>query len=91
MIVPQTVDDFPRTAENDIRKLHVVGTAGISARLGLRGGITTQDQPTRLVLAAPRSYRIRGELIRLPHVVGVASRPLYSTATARPEQVASAA
>ena len=77
--------------ENDIRKLHVIGTAGVTARLGLRGTDATQDQPTRLVLAAPRTYRIRGELIKLPHVPGVASRLLWSTATVRREHVAAAA
>ena len=67
--------------ENDIRKLHVVGTAGVNGRLGRHG----------IVLAAPRTYRVRGELITLPHVPGVASRLLWSTATVRPEHVASAA
>lgn len=79
------------TVENDIHKLHVIGTAGVFARLGLRGTDATQGQPTRLVLAAPRTYRIRGELIKLPHVIGVARRPLWSTATVQPEQVAAAA
>ena len=77
--------------ENDIRKLHVVGTAGVAARLGLRGTDATRDQPSRFVLAAPRTYRIRGELITLPHVIGVANRPLRSTATMKPEQIAPAA
>ena len=76
---------------NDISTLHVVGTAGIAARLGVRGLVGPQGERIRLVLAAPRTYRIRGELIRLPHVTGVIRRPLHSTATARPEQVASAA
>ena len=48
-------------------------------------------QPTRLVLAAPRTYRIRGELIKLAHVPGVASRLLWSTASVRREHVAPAA
>jgi hypothetical protein len=48
-------------------------------------------RPTRLVLAAPRTYRIRGELIKLPHVPGVASRLLWSTASVRREHVAPAA
>ena len=77
------------TVENDIRKLHVVGTAGVVARLGLRS--TDAAQPIRLVLAASRTYRVRGELITLPHVVGVANRPLRSTATVRTEEVAPAA
>ena len=77
--------------ENDIRKLHVVGTAGVNARLGLQGTDATQGRPARFVLAAPRSYRIRGELIKLPHVPGVASRVLWSTATVRPERIAPAA
>ena len=57
------------SVENDVRKLHVVGTAGVAARLRGRG------EPARLVLAAPRTYRIRGELVSLPRVVGVARRP----------------
>jgi hypothetical protein len=70
--------------ENDIRKLHVPGTAGVAARLGLHGTDATQGQSTRFVLAAPRTYRIRGELVTLPRVIGVANRPLRSTATVRP-------
>ena len=70
--------------ENDIRPLRVVGTAGVFARLGL-------GPQTRFVLAAPRRYRVRGELITLPKVIGAAHRPLFSTATTRSEQVAAAA
>ena len=59
--------------ENDIAKLHVTGTSGVRAHLGIRGA-------SRLVLAAPRTYRVRGELVTLPQVIGVARRPLRSTA-----------
>jgi hypothetical protein len=77
--------------ENDIRKLRVAGTAGVAARLGLHGADATQGQPTRFVLAASRTYRIRGELVTLPRVIGVANRPLRSMATVLPGQVAPAA
>ena len=75
--------------ENDIRKLRVIGTAGVAARLGLRA--TDPARPIRLVPAASRTHRVRGELVTLPHVVGVANRPLRSTATVHAEQVAPAA
>ena len=77
--------------ENDIRKLHVIGTAGVTARLGRRGTDAPQGPSPRLVLAAPRTYRIRGELIKLPHVTGVSTRVLWSTVTVRPERVTPAA
>ena len=77
--------------EKDIRALKVVGTAGVAARLGVGRGVPADAEPVRFVLAAPRRYRIRGELVTLPQVVGVARRPLHSTSTTRPEQVAEAA
>ena len=51
-------------------------------------------RPIRLVpewCPRRRTYRIRGELIKLPHVPGVASRLLRSTASVRREHVAPAA
>lgn len=68
-------------AEN--RLPHVIGTTGVAA--------PAPGRPVRVVLAAPRTYRIRGELVTLPRMPGVAARVLVSRATVRPEQVAEAA
>ena len=79
------------TVEDDIRRLHVIGVTGVAARLGVRRTEAVPSPPNRLVLVAPRAHGVGGEFIKLPHVIGVAHRPLWSTAAARPEEIASAA
>jgi hypothetical protein len=64
------------TVQDAIHDLHVVGV---------------NRTPIPVVLAAPRSYRIRGELVTLPHVVGTARTTVYRAPVARTEQVAAAA
>ena len=69
------------TVEKDISRLHVVGTSSLAARLGLRGAGSAQGALPRLALAAPRTYRVRGEIVSLPQVIGVVRRPLRTLST----------
>lgn len=79
-----------KTIGNDIRKLHVIGTTGVAVRLG-NGTDAERDRRRRLVPATSRSYRDGVELVELPDVIGVARRPLWTTAAIQTVQAPSAA